>query len=59
MAEAKMFEWAGAGLGEESWYLISKAVKVRSYGENRGIETGDTDELRADPLLGKVPLQGP
>jgi len=26
--EAKMFEWAGISLGEETWFLISKAVKV-------------------------------
>jgi hypothetical protein len=28
LAEAKMFEWAGVGLGECNWYLIFKAVKV-------------------------------
>jgi hypothetical protein len=28
LTEAKMFEWAGVGLGEENWYLISNAIKV-------------------------------
>lgn len=28
LAESKMFEWAGVGLGEENWLLISNAVKV-------------------------------
>lgn len=28
MTEAKMFEWAGVDLGQETWYLISNAIKV-------------------------------
>jgi len=36
LTEAKMFEWAGVGLGEENWYLISNAIKV-SYALNYSV----------------------
>jgi hypothetical protein len=29
--EARLFEWAGVGFGDEKTFLISKAIKVKLY----------------------------
>ena len=54
LTEAKMFEWAGVGLGQENWYLISSAIKVICV---KILATLLANKVKTYSFLGQIPMQ--